>query len=122
MRLRLSAGAAQVLKKDWPARWPRFVPELVGASKTSETLCENSMHILRLLSEEVFDFSRGELTAAKTVELKASLNSEFSLIHELCHFVLSSLDLWQKKPELVKATLSALQVGGRKGCDRICEE
>ena len=100
----------QVLKKDWPARWPRFIPELVGASKTSETLCENSMHILRLLSEEVFDFNRGELTQAKTIELKASLNSEFSLIHELCHFVLNSVELWQKKPDLVKATLAALQV------------
>lgn len=100
----------QVLKKDWPVRWPNFVPELVGASKTSETLCENSMHILRLLSEEVFDFNRGELTQAKTRELKSSLNTEFKHIHDLCYFVLSSVDLWQKKPDLVKATLSALQV------------
>ena len=52
----------QVLKQDWPQKWPSFVPDLVGASKTSETLCENSMVILKLLSEEVFDFSRGELT------------------------------------------------------------
>jgi exportin-1 len=34
----------------------------VAASKTNETLCENSMVILKLLSEEVFDFSAGELT------------------------------------------------------------
>ena len=52
----------QVLKQDWPQKWPTFVQDLVGASKTSETLCENSMVILKLLSEEVFDFSRGELT------------------------------------------------------------
>ena len=52
----------QVLKQEWPHKWPSFVPDLVGASRTSETLCENSMVILKLLSEEVFDFSRGELT------------------------------------------------------------
>ena len=52
----------QVLKQEWPHAWPSFVPDLVGASKTSETLCENSMIILKLLSEEVFDFSRGHLT------------------------------------------------------------
>lgn len=107
---KLNLVLVQVLKKDWPARWPNFVPELVGASKTSETLCENSMHILRLLSEEVFDFNRGELTQAKTQQLKASLNSEFQHVHDLCHFVLSSVDLWPKKPDLIKATLAALQV------------
>ena len=54
-----------MLKQEWPHRWPSFVPDLVGASKTSETLCENSMVILKLLSEEVFDFSRGSLTQAR---------------------------------------------------------
>ena len=57
----------QVLKQDWPQKWPTFVQDLVGASKTSETLCENSMVILKLLSEEVFDFSRGELTQVQKV-------------------------------------------------------
>lgn len=100
----------QVLKKDWPSRWPNFIEELVGASKTSENLCENSMHIFKLLSEEVFDFNRGELTQAKTRMLKTQLNVEFGRIHELCHFVLSSVDLWTTRPNLIKATLAALQV------------
>ena len=51
-----------MLKQEWPHRWVSFIPDLGGASKTSETLCENSMIILKLLSEEVFDFSRGHLT------------------------------------------------------------
>jgi exportin-1 len=101
---KLDVALVQVLKHDWPARWPSFVPDLVAASKTSEPLCENSMHILRLLSEEVFDFSRGELTQAKTRELKNSLNQQFTLIHDLCLFVLANT----RRQELVKATLSAL--------------
>jgi len=51
-----------ILKQDWPHKWPSFIPDIVGASKTNETLCENSMAILRLLSEEVFDFSKESLT------------------------------------------------------------
>jgi exportin-1 len=101
---KLDVALVQVLKHDWPARWPSFVPDLVAASKTSEPLCENSMHILRLLSEEVFDFSRGELTQAKTRELKNSLNAQFTLIHDLCLYVLANT----RRPELVRATLSAL--------------
>lgn len=46
--------------------------------------------ILKLLSEEVFDFSRGELTQAKTKELKTSLNADFRLIHELSLWVLNA--------------------------------
>jgi exportin-1 len=43
----------QILKHDWPARWGSFIPDLVGAAKQSESLCENCMNILKLLSEEV---------------------------------------------------------------------
>ncbi|XP_048325788.1 protein EXPORTIN 1A isoform X1 [Ziziphus jujuba] len=94
----------QILKHDWPARWRSFIPDLVSAAKTSETICENCMAILKLLSEEVFDFSRGEMTQQKIKELKQSLNSEFQLIHELCLYVLSA----SQRTELVRATLSTL--------------
>ena len=43
--------------QEWPHNWPQFVNELVSACKENETVCENGMHILRLLSEEVFDYS-----------------------------------------------------------------
>ncbi|CAL5186263.1 unnamed protein product [Lathyrus oleraceus] len=65
----------QILKHEWPARWGSFIPDLVSAAKTSETICENCMAILKLLSEEVFDFSRGEMTQQKIKELKQSLNT-----------------------------------------------
>ena len=55
----------QILKQDWPSKWPTFITDIVSASKTSELLCENSMVILKLLSEEIFDFSRGELTTVR---------------------------------------------------------
>ncbi|GMI83854.1 EXPORTIN 1, ARABIDOPSIS THALIANA EXPORTIN 1, exportin 1A, HEAT-INTOLERANT 2 [Hibiscus trionum] len=93
-----------VLKHDLPARWQSFIPDLVAAAKTSETICENCMAILKLLSEEVFDFSRGEMTQQKIKELKQSLNSEFQLIHELCLYVLSA----SQRTELIRATLSTL--------------
>jgi exportin-1 len=50
---KLNIILVQILKQDWPGKWPSFIPDIVSASKTSETLCENTMKILRLLSEEV---------------------------------------------------------------------
>jgi exportin-1 len=94
----------QILKHDWPARWGSFIPDLVGAAKQSESLCENCMNILKLLSEEVFDFSRGELTQAKIAELKNALNTDFPQIHELCEFVLQH----SQRPQLIQKTLLTL--------------
>lgn len=37
----------------------------IALCRTNETLCENSMAILRLLSEEVFDFSKDSLTQVR---------------------------------------------------------
>jgi exportin-1 len=71
---KLNIILVQVLKHEWPARWSSFIPDLVAAAKSSETICENCMAILKLLSEEIFDFSRGEMTQQKIKELKSSLN------------------------------------------------
>ncbi|KAL7003799.1 Exportin-1 [Sarracenia purpurea var. burkii] len=102
---KLNIILVQILKHEWPSRWQSFIPDLVAAAKTSETICENCMAILKLLSEEVFDFSRGEMTQQKIKELKQTLNSEFQLIHELCLYVLSAAS---QRTELIRATLATL--------------
>ncbi|CAG7878487.1 unnamed protein product [Brassica rapa] len=97
---KLNLILVQILKHEWPANWRSFIPDLVNAAKTSESICENSMAILKLLSEEIFNFSRGEMIQRKINDLK----DEFKLIHELCLYVLSA----SKRPALIRATLSAL--------------
>jgi exportin-1 len=111
---KLDAVLVHILKQDWPGRWPSFLPDLCAASRTSASLCENSMRILRLLSEEVFDFARGELTSSKTRDLKASLNTQFGEVHSLCMFALSAGGGGAEPgappthPGLVRATLDTL--------------
>lgn len=83
-------NSIQVLKREWPKNWESFIPDIVGASKTNESLCQNNMIILKLLSEEVFDFSTGQMTQTKTKHLKDTMCSEFSQIFQLCQFVLVS--------------------------------
>lgn len=61
---------SQILKQEWPKHWPTFISDIVGASRTSESLCQNNMIILKLLSEEVFDFSSGQMTQVKAKHLK----------------------------------------------------
>jgi len=101
---KLDMVLVQIIKQEWPRNWESFIPEIVGASKANESLCENNMMILRLIYEEVFDFSSGQMTQAKNKELKESFSKEFSLIYQLCEFVLER----SEKPSLLLVTLETL--------------
>ncbi|XP_033121049.1 exportin-1-like [Anneissia japonica] len=101
---KLNMILVQIVKQEWPKNWPTFISDIVGASKTNESLCQNNMVILKLLSEEVFDFSSGQMTQAKAKHLKDSMCNEFSQVFQLCQLV---LDNSQNAP-LVGATLETL--------------
>jgi exportin-1 len=62
------------------------------------------MIILRLLSEEVFDYSAEQMTSTKTRNLKTTMCNEFSQIFTLCQEILTTAD----QASLVKATLETL--------------
>ena len=62
------------------------------------------MAILRLLSEEVFDFSADQMTSLKTKNLKNTMSTEFASIFQLCQQVLNTAN----QASLVNATLETL--------------
>ncbi|TMS23406.1 Exportin-1 [Larimichthys crocea] len=101
---KLNMILVQILKQEWPKHWPTFISDIVGASRTSESLCQNNMIILKLLSEEVFDFSSGQMTQVKAKHLKDSMCNEFSQIFQLCQFVMEN----SQNAPLVHATLETL--------------
>ncbi|VDK29630.1 unnamed protein product [Anisakis simplex] len=77
--------------------------DIVGASKVNDNLCLNNMIVLRLLSEEVFDFD-GEMTQAKAHHLKKTFCGEFQAVFTLCHLVMET----SENAALVEATLNTL--------------
>nr|3M1I_C Chain C, Exportin-1 [Saccharomyces cerevisiae]3WYF_C Chain C, Exportin-1 [Saccharomyces cerevisiae S288C]3WYF_F Chain F, Exportin-1 [Saccharomyces cerevisiae S288C]3WYG_C Chain C, Exportin-1 [Saccharomyces cerevisiae S288C] len=94
----------QILKQEWPQNWPEFIPELIGSSSSSVNVCENNMIVLKLLSEEVFDFSAEQMTQAKALHLKNSMSKEFEQIFKLCFQVLEQ----GSSSSLIVATLESL--------------
>jgi len=102
---KLNLTLVEILKQEWPHNWPSFIPDLVKSSMTNETLCENNMQILKLLSEEVFDFSKDQMVTEKIKRMKESLNTEFTQVYQLCEFVLKNSQL----ESLLRVTLETLQ-------------
>lgn len=100
----LNLVLVSILKQEWPHNWPNFINEIITSCHSSLSICENNMNILRLLSEEVFDFSQDQMTSSKARNLKTTMTSEFASIFQLCSEVLNTAS----QPSLVKATLKTL--------------
>ncbi|KAK5116681.1 Exportin-1 [Meristemomyces frigidus] len=101
---KLNLVLVSILKQEWPHNWPTFINEIISSCRESLPICENNMAILRLLSEEVFDFSADQMTSTKTRHLKQSMCDEFTGIYNLCSEILRTAD----QTSLIKATLETL--------------
>jgi len=101
---KLNLVLVSVLKQEWPHNWPTFINEIVSSCHSSLPICENNMAILRLLSEEVFDYSQDQMTSTKTKELKQSMCDEFTAIYQLCSEILKTA----AQASLIRTTLETL--------------
>ncbi|CCJ30919.1 unnamed protein product [Pneumocystis jirovecii] len=101
---KLNLTLVQILKQEWPKNWPTFIPEIVNASKTNLSLCENNMAVLKLLSEEIFDYSAEQMTQLKTKNLRTQMSGEFSEVFQLCSEILEKA----QKTSLILATLETI--------------
>ena len=101
---KLDLTLVKILKQEWPHNWPTFINEIISSCHSSLSVCENNMSILRLLSEEVFDFSQDVMTSTKAKHLKTTMCNEFSQIFQLCNEVLTTAN----SVSLVRATLGTL--------------
>ena len=101
---KLNLVLVSILKQEWPHNWPTFINEIISSCRSSLPICENNMVILRLLSEEVFDFSADQMTSTKTRQLKQSMCDEFTSIYNLCSEILKTAD----QTSLIRATLETL--------------
>lgn len=100
---KLNLVLVQIVKHEWPRLWPTFITDIVGSSRNSQSLCMNNMAVLRLLSEEVFDFGTG-LTSARATQLKMQFCGQFESVFQLCHEILENSD----NAQLIYATLQTM--------------
>jgi hypothetical protein len=62
---KLNGIIVAIAKHDWPAAWPTFIQDMVAAADTSDIVCSNTLDIIKRLSEEIFDYSKNNLTSGK---------------------------------------------------------
>jgi exportin-1 len=98
-----------ILKREWPEQWPTFISDVLSASESNISLCENTLNLLRVLSDEVFSFQR-DITSEKARRLREQMNREFSSIFILIQRILeaASQGTVPVTKTLISATLETL--------------
>jgi len=107
---KLNQTLIQIVKQEWPDGWPSFITDICGAAKTNQSLCENNLRILSILSEDIFDFGKDSMVSQKVIKLKSSLTEQFASIFDLCLFIFKNHagTPGSVKPSLLSTTLKTL--------------
>ena len=58
---KMNSTLISMVKLEWNNSWQDFIPDICNSASASINKCENALSILLLLSEEVFDFSKGTI-------------------------------------------------------------
>ena len=81
---KLNATLISIVKFEWRNSWQSFIPDICQHAQTSQTKCENALNILRIMSEEIFDFSKNQILQSEVAHLKTQMTEQFSRVNELC--------------------------------------
>ncbi|KNB42717.1 exportin-1 [Blastocystis sp. subtype 4] len=83
----------EIFKKEWPNSWTSFVKDLVAAAVESESRCRNSMFILKIVVEDVFQFSETTLTSKFSQQIQQALQSDMIDVFNLCSQVIVNTEV-----------------------------
>lgn len=79
----------EMVKRDWPRRWPTFVGDLINASTSiSMDVCKNTLEILKKLNEDVFLKTDDRITTVRRRTLRNQLKVEFPTIFNFIKMIL----------------------------------
>ena len=72
---KMNGTLISMVKLEWSNSWQDFIPDICNSASSSINACENALNILKLLSEEVFDFSKGTILKSEVTQFKTQMNS-----------------------------------------------
>lgn len=100
----------QIIKQEWDTTWPDAVKDLAAACGQNQTVCENNLEIMLMLSEEIFEDTKQNMTKAQLERLKLKYNDNLKIIYDLCEYIAKAYisDSSKVAPSLIKMCLRTL--------------
>jgi len=100
----------EIIKKELGSGWTTAISEIIEAAKGNAGICANNLKLLKLLSEEIFDYSKENLGSQQIATLKSKFTEEFKAVYILCDSVIKAYisDPQSVRPQLVISSLDTL--------------
>jgi exportin-1 len=76
--VKINSIVIAILKYEFSTTWKEFIREVCETAKQSESLCLNNLNLLKMLSEEIFDYSKNQMTSQQVTELKTTMREQFA--------------------------------------------
>lgn len=80
----------EIIKREWPEKWPTLIPDLLAASRGECWVCQNTFELLGTLVDAVFNEPKN-LVSKQVEYLQRQLRSEFPAIFELTVSILEKV-------------------------------
>ncbi|KAL6122666.1 Xpo1 [Nucleospora cyclopteri] len=95
-----------IVKRDWPKKWPTFVNDLISISQsTSMLVCANALEILKSVNEQAFQQTE-DMVEAKKLLLRSSLQQEYGIIFSFLVNILEYSEKQEMETQLLKNCFS----------------
>lgn len=99
----------EIVKKDWPKKWPTFINDLISISQsTSMQVSMNSLIILKNINEQIF-IVEDEITTTKKRLLKRTLKQEYVSIFQFISLILEYSETHELDDSLLESCLNAFK-------------
>jgi len=100
----------EIIKREWPEKWPTLIPDLLAASNGDSRVCKNTFNILDDLCNDIFNFPK-TMVAARAKALQEQMRREFAEIFRLVYSILEKVSVGEVSVpgELVVASMEILR-------------
>jgi len=94
----------EILKYEWPSEWPTFVNDLLVQGQ-NPVFAENCLHIIKIIIQDMTDFSENSLTSVRAAEMLDSFTSEIPNVFSFIESVFND----NYPPNVIIAGFSAVK-------------
>ncbi|KAI5191445.1 exportin-1 [Nematocida minor] len=101
----------EVIKREWPSKWPTLITDLLEASRGDCGICANSFNLLALLCDGIFNFHES-LVSERVAALQSQMKNEFHAIYEIVTDILDKVSTGEiaVPNDLVLSSLNLLRI------------
>lgn len=82
----------EIMKREWPDKWPTLLPDLLQASSNDPDACRNVFCLVDILCDEIYNFPRS-ITSKRAAALRKQMQKEMGQLYMRVMYMLEQVSM-----------------------------